>query len=69
MKSAWQRHIAGWSEDRKINLIHIQLSKPMQNGPISSPIVQAYLAGNGFSKGRHFINELFCKAPKWFLPP
>jgi putative transposase len=30
------RHILGWSEDRKINLIHIQPGKPMQNGHIES---------------------------------
>jgi putative transposase len=30
------RHMLGWSEDRKINLIHIQPGKPMQNGHIES---------------------------------
>jgi putative transposase len=30
------RHILGWSEDQKINLIHIQPGKPMQNGHIES---------------------------------
>jgi len=30
------RHILGWAEDRKINLIHIQPGKPMQNGHIES---------------------------------
>lgn len=30
------RHILGWSADRKINLIHIQPGKPMQNGHVES---------------------------------
>jgi len=30
------RHILGWSADQKINLIHIQPGKPMQNGHIES---------------------------------
>jgi putative transposase len=30
------RHILGWSNERKINLVHIQPGKPMQTGHIES---------------------------------
>jgi putative transposase len=30
------RHIVGWCEERKINLIHIQPGKPIQNGHVES---------------------------------
>ncbi len=30
------RHILGWSNERKVNLVHIQPGKPMQNGHIES---------------------------------
>ena len=30
------RHIIGWCEEKKINLVHIQPGKPMQNGHVES---------------------------------
>ena len=30
------RHILGWCEEKKINLVHIQPGKPMQNGHVES---------------------------------
>src|SRR5262249_30356206 len=30
------RHIVGWCEEKKINLVHIQPGKPMQNGQVES---------------------------------
>jgi putative transposase len=30
------RHIVGWCEEQKINLVHIQPGKPMQNGHVES---------------------------------
>ena len=30
------RHIVGWCEEKKINLVHIQPGKPMQNGHVES---------------------------------
>jgi len=30
------RRMLGWAEERKINLVHIQPGRPMQNGPVES---------------------------------
>ena len=45
------RHFLGWCEERKIQLIHIQPGRPMQNG--HAACVECALYSSHYSKGAH----------------